>query len=126
MEFSNEIIKILDDLCRRIGVTIDWSKENIVPYVSVLCEKYIRWEIASSTMYIFLNCLIMLVVIIATCKVYKTKWIDDDIKVAAIVACVIVSFISVGFAIQEIPDIIKCLTFPEMKIYEYITELANK
>lgn len=30
---SDEIIKILDDLGQRFGVVIDWSSENVMPYL---------------------------------------------------------------------------------------------
>lgn len=38
---SDEIIKVLDDLCERFGIVIDWASENVVPQLTVLCEKLI-------------------------------------------------------------------------------------
>ena len=51
---SEEVIKILDDLCKRFGIAIDWSSENIVPYLEQLCKKYINYEIVTSVIWIIL------------------------------------------------------------------------
>ena len=30
---SDEIIKVLDDLSDRVGITIDWTSQNVLPYL---------------------------------------------------------------------------------------------
>ena len=45
---SEEIIKILDALTNKFGIVIDWTSENIIPYMQQLFEKYINYEIATS------------------------------------------------------------------------------
>ena len=32
---SDEIIKLLDDLGQRFGIAIDWSSENMMPYIPI-------------------------------------------------------------------------------------------
>lgn len=41
MQVSNQIIEVLDYLCSKIGITIDWTESNVLPYVQTLLEKYI-------------------------------------------------------------------------------------
>ena len=55
MKFSNEIIKILDDLGKRIGFAIDWSNKNVMPYLEELMRRFITWEIATSIIWIVLG-----------------------------------------------------------------------
>jgi hypothetical protein len=43
MDISNEIIEVLDHLSEKFGVVINWSSENVMPYVQELCGKYINW-----------------------------------------------------------------------------------
>ena len=52
--FSDEVIKLLDDLGKRFGIAIDWSSENVVPYLKVLADKIVKLEIAESIMHIVL------------------------------------------------------------------------
>lgn len=35
---SNEIIKVLDDLSERLGIAIDWSSQNVMPYLQDLMD----------------------------------------------------------------------------------------
>lgn len=54
MEISEQVITIFDDIGERLGIAIDWSQENVLPYLQELFEKYINFEIASSIMRIAL------------------------------------------------------------------------
>ena len=42
MQANEQIIDVLEYLCKKIGVTIDFTNKNILPYVNQLCEKYIN------------------------------------------------------------------------------------
>lgn len=48
MQISDEIIKVLEYLCTRIGLTIDWTSSNVLPYIEQLCGKFVKWEIGTS------------------------------------------------------------------------------
>ena len=48
MEFSQEIINVLDYLYSKFGITIDWTSENVMPYLEELCGRYIQYEIYTS------------------------------------------------------------------------------
>ena len=36
MKVSKEIIEVLDYIGEKIGVTIDWTSDNVIPYVKEL------------------------------------------------------------------------------------------
>ena len=57
---SDEIIKILDDLGRRFGVVIDWSSENIMPYLQDLMQRYINYEVMTSVMWIVVALIVII------------------------------------------------------------------
>lgn len=44
--FSNEVIKILDDLAGRFGIAINWADQNVMPYVMELFNKFVSYKIA--------------------------------------------------------------------------------
>lgn len=70
MVASDEIIKVLEYLCSKIGLTIDWTNKNIFPYIEQLCGKFIRWEIATSTVWIVIAVVALVVAYFA-----KKHWL---------------------------------------------------
>ena len=125
MHVSDQIIEVLDYLCSKIGVTIDWTASNVLPYVQTLLEKYIAWEIGSDIFWCIIGIgLIILGIIFYKITIkFKNKYektVDIDYEFIFI-AFVIVLVIGIIMEMYNIYDIIKCVTFPELKIYEYIT-----
>lgn len=121
MQVSDQIIAVLNDLCAKFGMAIDWSSENIVPYVSQLCERYIRYEIATSVAWMF-----VIAVLPAILLGIAKKSDDSDIYVPCyILGCVmaLVAFVTISF---QAFDIIECLTIPEKTIFEYIDLLMRQ
>ena len=57
---SKQIIEILDYLGEKFGIAIDWSADNVIPYIQTLCEKYIKWEISTSITWLIIGVIIMI------------------------------------------------------------------
>ena len=117
MYISDEVIKILEYLCDKIGITIDWTSNNVLPYVEQLCTKYITWEISTSYAWIGIMCALVIVGLIFS----KIANMDGFEKVI-FWTIVITAFIVVG---AQIFDIIECKTFPEKTVYDYIQLQLN-
>ena len=123
MSLSNEIINVLEYLGRQIGISIDWTSENIMPYVEQLCEKFILWEINTSFAWIVIMAVVTILGLIAAIlinrsgEMYGAEWF--------IFACI--TAITITVIGTQIFDIIECRTFPEKAIYDYIKfHFANK
>ena len=135
MNVSEQIINVIDNLCQKFGIVIDWTSENIIPYLEVLCGKFIKWEIATSIFWmVFFGLLTLIPFFIA--RFFGKKWNEDesaysDYEAPAIVCWVIAAICFVvfilGIGVQSY-DIIEAITFPEKTIYDYISCLisANK
>lgn len=117
MTVSGEIIKILEYLCDKIGLTIDWTSNNVLPYLEQLCGKFIKWEISTSIMWI----VIMFISTIAAFAFSKIAKLDGFEK-GVFWFIALISIIVVG--VQAF-DIIQCCTFPEKAIYDYINFYLN-
>ena len=116
MQISDEVIKILEYLGQKIGVTIDWTSNNVLPYVQQLCEKFIAWEIGTSYAWIALaGGVFVLALIFAILGSWLSSWDGVEWVIFAIVT--IITIIMIGC---QVLDIIECQTFPEKAIYEYI------
>ena len=112
MQISDEIIKVLEYMCDKVGVTIDWTSNNILPYVQQLGGKFIRWEIGTSISWIVISIISVVVAFLII------KFADMDGLESLIFATVIIlATIIIGC---QIFDIIECYTFPEKAIYDYI------
>ncbi|CZR92104.1 hypothetical protein CDFC105_32232 [Clostridioides difficile] len=122
MEFSEQIIKILDNLSDKFGMTIDWSNKNVIPYLQTLTTKYINYEVDISIFWI----IICVIGIIVGALLIYIDWKDDedDISVYATIGLLIIIFSAVFIIIQSI-DIITAKTFPEKIILNYLLEIKK-
>lgn len=135
MEFSKEIISILDYLCAKFGIAIDWTSENVMPYLESLCEKYIEYEIYTSIAWIVLMFTITIIVSIPLSVAHKraesVEWdwykYDDrcGIAMSLWIAFAIMLLASILVTCSQVFDIVECCTFPEKTIFEYLKSLMN-
>ena len=56
---SEEIIKVLDNLCEKFGIAIDWTSQNVKPYLQELFVKYTNYEMATSIMWLVIFVMIL-------------------------------------------------------------------
>ncbi len=73
---SEEIIKVLDDLGQRFGVVIDWTAENVLPYIEDLLKRIVYYEIATVSIELIITIiagtLALIFAIKFGIKIYKT------------------------------------------------------
>lgn len=124
---SKEIIEILDYIGAKFGLAIDWTDKNVLPYIKELSDHYIHYELWVSTISV-IACTAIILICIRTLKKQWRLAIDewDDEAIAFCTGSILlIIFLGIigGF---EIVDIIKCITFPEMQIYEYLSRLIQK
>lgn len=134
MTVSDEIIKVLDYLCEKIGIVIDWTNDNVLVYLEELCSKYINYEIATSVVNLIFHTVLLIIsflIIKHIIKIFRDE--DDkysvDHKFFAIIGGGAFLFLAlpIGFinVHKEIFDIITCLTIPEKMLIEYAHTLIN-
>lgn len=77
--FSEELIKVLDYLFSKFGVAVDWTSNNVFPYLQTLAEKLVRFEINTSIMGLCFGGLLLAVGIFLIVK-DVVKW-DEGIVI---------------------------------------------
>lgn len=122
-DMSEEIIKILDHIGSKFGVAIDWTDKNVMPYLQELAEKYINYEIAISATIVIALVVIALILGILTGVLYRKNCEGYAVCGLLLLICFVIGIVVIP---TEIADIIKCITFPEMQIYEYLSGLIQK
>lgn len=139
---SKQIIEVLDSLGDKFGLAIDWTTENVVPYLEQLCNKYVKYEIVTSVIYMVIGviCLFLgkyLIKITKYCyKKYCYKKANDDYSCGGTdweVFCILAAIgtatafiLGIAVIIQQIFDIATCLTFPEKFIIDELMSIYNK
>ena len=125
MTVSSEIIEVLDYLGEKFGIAIDWTSNNILPYLQTLIDKFIKWEISTSIVWIVIATFVIVAMIVLINlkgireineETYGMLWIP-------IIFLIIVSFIVICI---QIFDIIECNVFPEKALYDFIKVMLNQ
>lgn len=52
MTFSEQLKDIFNMLCEKIGIAIDWTQDNIVPYVMEFCKRFVILNIVEEALYL--------------------------------------------------------------------------
>lgn len=127
MTVSEEIIKVLDALCSKFGIVIDWSAENVIPFLTQLCGRFVTYEIATSVLWIGLGVVIGIAGYLFLSKhprigVWRYGTEDED-RTTRYMYITFISAIVGLFLFVQLHDIVMCVTFPEKFI---IDELLAK
>lgn len=60
MTISNQIIAVLDAVCEKFGIVIDWTANNVMPYLQDLCHRVTTYEIVTSVAWIILQVIVVI------------------------------------------------------------------
>lgn len=125
---SEEIIKVLNDLGNRFGIVIDWTSENVLPYLQDLMTRFIAYENAITITWIVL---FVILIILSTIGIKKLKkWSKSDkfdeygddglIFSLSILGLVLLIIISSFVLIDNIHGLYQNIFIPELTIVEYL------
>ena len=129
--FSSQFIEIFDHLCQKFGVVIDWSAQNVIPYITALCGRMTSYIIFKNVVLIFVFAGIFYLFWRFTnpCCSKENKW-DPDFQycksmngsyVLGWVGRGVVTAFSFGVSITALLTIIKCIYLPEFVIIDYLS-----
>ena len=135
---SEEIIKVLDNLSQKFGIAIDWTSQNVMPYLQDLAVRFIQyrnmqaiiWIVVSVIMFILVG-IILRVVLKYIDKYYDSdeysSVYDDDKAFAKGLAWFIAGIFIFAFILVitlNIRGLIQNIYLPEATIIEYIKNLG--
>lgn len=130
---SEEIIKVLDELGKRFGIVIDWSNQNIIPYLQELLKRFICYQNITACVWIIIS-IVMTICGVAMFK-FLNKWrksddynsdysCDDELlAILGYMFSIFIIVIGIGLIIGNILGIAKNICMPEMVVYEYIKNI---
>lgn len=129
---SEEIIKVLDELGKRFGIAIDWSNQNIMPYLQELLKRFICYQNITACIWIIIS-IVMTISGVAIFK-FLNKWkksenYDDNyinnelLATFGYIFSICTIALGVGLIIGNMLGIVKNICMPEMVVYEYIKNI---
>lgn len=133
MNISEQIINVLDALCEKFGVAIDWTAANVLPYVQDLCGRIITYSIATdiaTIILIIIGFIISLFIFKFCSKKYKECdcWDNDGWEIGSIFSGAIMGLLGlIGIIIipMAIMEIIQSCTIPELTIIQMIEDFIE-
>lgn len=119
ISFSDELIKTFDYLLSQFGIAVDWTSENVLPYLQTLAEKLVRFEINTSIMGLVVGVVVLTVGVWIFVKDIK-DW-DSGVFILGVILSIVAGIV----CCCQVYDIIKCVSFPELYVFEYIKHALN-
>ncbi len=135
---SEEIIKVLDNLGEKFGIAIDWTNQNVLPYLQDLMSRFIAYKNISAIIWIVVSIIFIILSItlgVIICKKIKNyyndkqgyAWESDrNFGYGLTWFCagtIILAFIIILFC--NINGIFKNVYLPETIVIEYINNLTS-
>ena len=103
----------LQELAKQFGLALDWSNNNVIPYLQDLAQRVITYEFRSSIFWIVIG---VIIILIGVGAMFLTLHSADEWFFVVIIAWVV----GVTIIGNQINDIILCGTLPEKIILRYI------
>lgn len=111
MSFSKEVIELFDYIGNKIGITIDWTSRNVIPYLQDLCDRFMKYNICCYS----IGTIISLIVIWICIKTWKKSFEEGWFPLNIVFGCA-----AIPCFIYAIVEIFQCIFIPELQIYEYL------
>ena len=130
---SEEIIKVIDELGKRFGIVIDWSSQNIIPYLQELLKRFICYQNITACVWIIIS-IAMTISGFVMIK-FLNKWrksenfesdyyVDDELlAIVGYICSIFMIVLGIGLISRNILGIAKNICMPEMVVYEYIKNI---
>ena len=136
MEVSEQIIEVLNYLAEKFNIAINWSVDNIVPYIQDIMERYRAYAITNNSIWLGIGIICIIVSIFLSFKLKKkyNEWKNDaendeeDVCLfTAILAVAIGVLIITGVVMIAInlTSLLKWCFIPEVQFYGIVKGLIS-
>lgn len=131
MTISSEITNILNDLGSRFGVVIDWSSQNVVPYVQDLVSRIAKLEMVNSVGAICFGIISLVITVLLIRFIFKHyEDLNFDVyfgakEVFLILGIVIFGMLGMILIPGGVSGLTKAIYLPELTAIEYIQRLMK-
>jgi hypothetical protein len=144
---NEELCNVIDKIAEKIGVAIDWSSENVMPYIQDIIQRYRAMSIIETIIVMAVCAIVMTICVIVAIKMAKgiinglnnrvsSIWFDADHKDsyyddASTFSAAMTTLITILFLISFIVlciatgNLIRWIYVPEVKFLELLKDLIK-
>lgn len=127
---SNQIIELLKELANQLGIAVDWTSENIKPFIIEIMNRNAKLSIFNSVIWMIFAVILMTLSIVVIHKMIKDcggiKWACHDDSVSGfMVAGIVIFLISIFIIFCKLHDIGEAIYMPEMVLIERLKEISQ-
>lgn len=126
---TKAFVEVLDELGRRFGIAIDWSSQNVQPYLKELTERVVKYEIYSSAALILFSIFLLILCFLLPLYFWKRKDTEFDGDTSfwySIVASITLSILPFWIMVFQVIDIIRCFTLREAVVLSVVMHYIPK
>lgn len=127
---SDEIIKVLDNLCIKFGIAIDWTNQNIMPYLQDLMTRFIKYKTATDILWLIIGAILFALAIVGLKKLTKWRKSDEfdnsyysedrDKHIWGMLGTICTLLLGISLILPFANGIIQNICMPELTIIKYI------
>lgn len=131
---SAQIIEVLNDICDKFGIAVDWTSKNIQPYLKELMTKCINYKLATDIVWLVVGIVLLIIggVLLRFAFNNNRKYHEikdyyermhsnlDETVAAQIIFGGICLCIAVILTLYFTINLITCVTFPEKIILDMV------
>lgn len=128
---DKDLCNVIDKIAEKIGVAIDWSSENVMPYIQDIIQRYRTMNIVNNIIVMTVCAIIITICVIVAVKITKgiinglqntesSIWFDadyDDLSKLSIVTSVIIIILLLLSVIKL------CVATEELMGWLYVPEV---
>lgn len=131
---SAQIIEVLNDICEKFGIAVDWTSKNIQPYLKELMTKCINYKLATDIVWLVVGIILFIIggVLLRFAFNNNRKYheiedyyermcsnLDETAGTQIIIGGICLS-IAVVLILYFTINLLACLTFPEKIILDMV------
>lgn len=131
---SAQIIEVLNDICDKFGIAVDWTSKNIQPYLKELMTKCVNYKLATDIVWLVVGIVLLIIggVLLRFASNNNRKYHEikdyyermrsnlDETVAAQIIFGGICLGIAVILTLYFTINLITCVTFPEKIILDMV------
>ena len=128
---SSEVSEVLNTLGEKFGLFVDWSQQNVQPYIEDLMQRVVQYKFASNICCLIFMILVMIINVFSISRFVKMKnnnkiTIDnEDWELALLIISIVCLIVLTILSIFIIEYLFKCHYIPEMVFIEEIKSLMK-
>lgn len=128
---SNQIIEVLNEICNKFGLAIDWTSKNVQPYLQELMAKCVAYKFATSILWLIFGILVRTIgcalakMAVGSWKKYNKEGPLSDCDIYCAIQCIasgILLTVGIVMVACNITTMITCKTFPEKVVLDMVTQ----